>query len=343
MEQTTLRDIAEKLNISITTVSKALKGYKDVSPKTRKKVLEIAESLNYKPNSFAVNLRTKESRIIGVIIPDVVHHFFSTVVNGIIELAEKKGYLVIVLQSNESYELEKKQIDLLIDKRVDGIIISLANKTDDFKHLLEVIDRKIPLVMFDKIAKVVPCSKVVIDDRKAAYIATSHLLKNGCKRIAHFRGTLIPQNAIDRFLGYKQALKDYNIPYDPSIVYECPAVDFEDGIRNAEKLLQDHTDIDGLFTGADQVAVGAIKVFNEKGIKMPQDIALIGFSNWFVSSAITPTLSTVDQPGFKMGKKAFKLLLKELNAGKQKTAIKHKTVVLPTALITRDSTNNTII
>lgn len=204
MKPVTLKQIAEQLNISVTTVSKALKDYSDISPKTKVLVKEFAKTLNYKPNTFAVNLRTKESKTIGLIIPVIVHHFFSNVIRGIISQAEKKGYLVIILQSNESYELEKKQIDLLMSQRVDGILISLANGTANFSHLNEVIAQDKPLVMFDKIAKIVKCSKIIIDDRKAAYIATQHLIDTGCKRIAHFRGALLPQNSIDRFLGYKK-------------------------------------------------------------------------------------------------------------------------------------------
>ena len=158
----TLKDIAEKLNISITTVSKALKDYPDVSKKTKRLVKETASLLNYKPNSFAVNLRTKESKTIGLIIPEIVHHFFSSVINGIINQAEKKGYLVIILQSNESYELEKKQIDLLLAKRVDGILISLANESTDYSHLNEILNQNVPLVMFDKIAKLVNLRKNII-------------------------------------------------------------------------------------------------------------------------------------------------------------------------------------
>ena len=172
----TLKEIAEKLGISVTTVSKALKEYPDVSKRTRKLVRETASMLNYKPNSFAVNLRTKESKTIGLIIPEIVHHFFSSVIKGIISQAEKKGYLVITLQSNESYELEKKQIDLLISKRVDGILISLANGTGDYKHLTEIIENDTPLVMFDKIAKVVKCSKVIIDDFRKASLESYDLI-----------------------------------------------------------------------------------------------------------------------------------------------------------------------
>lgn len=336
----TLKQIAEELGISITTVSKALKDYPDVSKKTRKLVRETASMLNYKPNSFAVNLRTKESKTIGLIIPEIVHHFFSSVIKGIISQAEKKGYLVITLQSNESYELEKKQIGLLLNKRVDGILISLANGTADYKHILEVLNQEIPIVMFDKIAKVIECSKVIIDDRKAAYKATQYLIDIGCKRIAHFRGPLLPQNSIDRFLGYKQALTDNNIIYDSSLVYLLNNMSFEEGKKNAKQLLKDHKDVDGVFINTDLVAIGAMTLFLEKGIKIPEQINIVGFSNWFMSSVISPSLTTVDQPGFAMGKKAFKILYKEMVAKKKNKKLEYKQVVLDTELVIRDSTKN---
>ena len=338
----TLKQIAEVLGISITTVSKALKEYPDVSKKTRKLVRETAAMLNYKPNSFAVNLRTKESKTIGLIIPEIMHHFFSSVVKGIIYQAEKKGYLVITLQSSESYDLEKKQIDLLLSKRVDGILISLANGTADYKHLTQVIENETPLVMFDKIAKVVKCSKVIIDDRKAAYKATQHLINIGCKRIAHFRGPLLPQNSIDRFLGYKQALFDYNIPYDSTLVYLLNDMSFEEGKFYANQLLKDHKNIDGIFINTDLVAIGAITEFNKQKIKVPKQINVIGFSNWFMASVISPSLTTINQPGFEMGKKAFKLLHKEINDKKKKKVISYKEVVLETDLILRESTRKRI-
>ena len=222
MKEVTLKQIAENLGISVTTVSKALKDYSDVSKKTKQLVKDEAKKLQYKPNVFAVNLRTKESKTVGLIIPEVVHHFFSSVINGIIEEAEKKGYLVIILQSNESYKLEKKQVDLLISKRVDGIMMSMANTTVDISHLQEIQRHDIPLVMFDKISKLMPCSKVVINDRKAAYDATKHLIDCGCKHIVHFRGALLPQNSIDRFLGYKKEEIKGNIVVAPPSAHGTP-------------------------------------------------------------------------------------------------------------------------
>lgn len=337
MKDTTLKEMAETLGISITTVSKALKNYPDVSEKTRKAVIALVEELNYTPNSFAVNLRTKESKTIGLIIPEVVHHFFSNVINGIIAEAEKKGYLVIILQSNESLELEKKQVALLINKRVDGIIMSLSNESNNDFHIKEILRKEIPFVQFDKISKLIPSSKVIINDQKAAMEAVQHLIDKGCKKIAHIRGPENPQNAIDRFLGYKKALEKNGIPYDSKLVYTCKNVTFEEGIKFAKQIFEEHPDVDGIFVITDLVAVGVLAYFNEQGIQVPNQIAVIGFSNWFMSQVITPKLSTVDQPSYEMGAVAFNLLLEEIICRKEGKDFSPRTIELDTSIIERDS------
>lgn len=337
MKETTLKQIAETLGISITTVSKALKNYSDVSPKTKEKVLQLAEELHYTPNSFAVNLRTKESKTIGLIIPEVVHHFFSNVVNGIIAEAEKNGYLVIILQSNESVELEKKQVALLLSKRVDGIVMSLSNESNDDEHLKEIINRKTPFVQFDKISKLLPSSKVIINDQKAASEAVQHLIDNGCKKIAHIRGPLNPQNAIDRFIGYKKALEKNGLPFDSSLVYTCKEVTFEEGLYFAKKIIEDHPEVDGVFVITDLVAVGVLTYFNEKKINVPNDIAVIGFSDWFMSKVITPKLSSVYQPSYEMGVVAFDLLLEEMISRRDEVPFNIRTIELETKVVPRES------
>ncbi len=337
MKETTLKEIAEALGISITTVSKALKNYPDVSEKTRKAVLALAEELNYTPNSFAVNLRTKESKTIGLIIPEVVHHFFSNVINGIIAEAEKNGYLVIILQSNESLELEKKQVALLVNKRVDGIIMSLSNESNNDFHIKEILRKEIPFVQFDKISKLISSSKVIINDQKAAMEAVQHLIDKGCKKIAHIRGPENPQNAIDRFIGYKKALEKNGIPYDSKLVYSCKNVTFEEGIEFAKQIVDEHPDVDGIFVITDLVAVGVLAYFNEKGIQVPNQIAVVGFSNWFMSQVITPKLSTVDQPSYEMGVAAFSLLLEEMICRKDGKVFIPRTIELETSIIERDS------
>ncbi len=339
MNSAKLIDIASALGISVTTVSKALKGYADVSETTRAKVLEMAKTMNYKPNANAVYLRTNETKTIGVIIPTMVHHFFSVVLNGILEEAENRGYLVIILQSNEKYEIEKKQLDLLLQKRVDGILISLTNETDDFKHITETIKNNTPVVLFDKIAKAVNCSKVIINDRKAAYDAVTFLIKKGYKKIAHFRGSYTPQNSIDRFLGYKKALEDNNIPYDSSLVYLCDNnADLEDGYANAKKLVDDDNGVDAVFAITDLVAIGIIKYLNQKRVKIPEEIAVFGFSNWYMSTVISPTLTSIEQPGFDIGQRAASILIDEIAEIKAKKTVTHQTIEIPTFIIEREST-----
>lgn len=339
MRTTTLKEIADQLGISITTVSKALKDYPDVSKKTKELVKNLAEKLNYVPNSFAVSLRLQKSKTIGVIIPTMVHYFFSIVIDGILKEAEKRDYMVILMQSNEDCDLEKKQINLLINKGVDGILISLTNKTNNLDHLKKVMDYGIPLILFDKIAKSINCSKVIIDDRKAAYEAVSYLIYKGYKRIAHFRGDLIPQNSIDRFLGYKKALLDHNIEFDPSLVYLCDNnSDYTDGYNNAKKLMQEHGDnVDALFTVNDLLAIGALNYFNEKQIKVPEKIALFGFSNWFMSSIITPSLSSIEQNGFKMGEKSAQIVFNEIDSKEKGIPREPQNIIIETELVIRNS------
>jgi LacI family transcriptional regulator len=339
MKPTTLKDIAQKLNISVSTVSKALKDYDDVSQATRSAVEKMVEKMNYIPNSVAVNLRTQRTKTIGVIIPTIVHQFFSKVIDGIMEEAEKHGYFVITVLSNEKLESEKKQLNLLQQKRVDGILLSLSNETYRYEHIETIIQNRTPIVMFDKISKVVNCSKVVIDDQLAAYNAVKYLIDKGYRRIAHFRGPLIPQISIDRFLGYKRALLDNGISFDSSLVYICDNNDdFNDGYGNALKLLEDHDDVDAIFTITDVVAAGLIKCLIERGIKIPENISVFGFSDWFMSSVITPTLSTIEQPGFEMGRKATEILIKEIENEKNNISYSYQNIVLPTKLIIRQST-----
>jgi LacI family transcriptional regulator len=337
MKDITLKEIAKKLGISITTVSKALKNYPDVSAETRKAVITLADQLHFIPNSFAVNLRTRESKTIGLIIPEVVHHFFSNVINGIIAEAEKNGYLVIILQSNESLELEKKQVELLINKRVDGIVMSLSNESNYDEHIQEIIRKGIPFVQFDKISKLIPSSKVIINDQRAAMEAVQHLIDKGCKKIAHIRGPINPQNAIDRFLGYKKVLEKNSITFDPALVYTCTDVTFDEGKEFGKQIHEQHPDVDGIFAITDLVAIGALAYLTENGVDVPNEIAVIGFSNWFMSQVITPKLSSVDQPSYEMGVVAFDLLLEEMICHKHELPFKTRTIELGTSIVERES------
>ncbi len=338
MSNVTLKKIAEELGISIATVSKALKGYSDVSPSTKKKVLNLAEKLHYRPNSFAQSLRNSESKIIGLIIPEIDHDFFAKIIHGVIDSAAKKGYAVIVLQSDDVYENEKEQLNLLLDKNVDGILISLSDNTTNIDHVKEVLQRDVPLVLYDKIYKLLDCSKVIINDKKAAQDATTHLIETGCKKIAYVTGNLDPQTTIDRFLGYKSAIDSSHLIYDKSLIYTTENLSFDDGYQIAGQILQDHKDIDAIFAFTDIIATGVLMKLKDLNIKIPEQVSVIGFSNWFLTNVTTPKLSTVNQPGFEMGTKAFELVFDEIQARKGTEPYEHQIVELPTELIIREST-----
>jgi len=335
----TLQQIAERLGISTATVSKALKDYPDISDKTKSEVKKLAQKLKYKPNSFAQSLRNQESKIIGLITPQIVHHFFANIILGVIKAAEEKGYLVIILQSDELYENEKRQIDLLLDKNVDGILLSLAEDTVNFEHINEIIKHGTPVVLYDKISKLIRCHKVVINDRKAAFDATKYLIDSGCKRIAHIRGSLKPQTTIDRFLGYKNALESNGLVYDKSIVFEAEHLSYENGKDIGDEIFLDHEDIDGIFAFTDLLAAGVMVRLKELGKRIPEDISIIGFSNWFLTQITTPKLSTIDQPGYEMGEEVFKLLYEEIMTNKvNRSLVEYRTIEIPTKVIIREST-----
>lgn len=343
MQKVTLKNIAEKLGISVATVSKALKNYPDVNKETKEKVLSLSQSLKYKPNSFAQNLRNQESKAIGLIIPEIVHYFFSNIIEGVVASAEKEGYLVILLKSDESFAHEKKLLELLVRKNVDGILLSLSGHTIRFDHIKEIINLGIPVVLYDRISKSLNCSKVLINDINAAFNATEYLIKTGCKKIAHISGELKPQTTIDRFIGYKKALEKNNIPYDKSLVYLSENLSFEDGCNLAEKIISDHPDLDGVFVLTDLLAAGVLNKFSELKINVPNQVSVMGFSNWFLSLITTPRLSTINQPGKEMGEKAFNLLFEEIKILKEGKPFEPKIIEIATQVIVRDSTKKIVL
>ena len=340
MKKTTLKEIAKVLNLSIATVSKSLKDYPDVSQATKNKVLAYVEEVGFTPNIFAQSLKGKATKTIGVIIPNMVHYFFSSVLDAILKEAEKRNYLVITLQTNENLELETKQVNLLLDKGVDGVVMSLSNSSDsNLAHLEKILNYNTPLVLFDKITKFIDCSKVVIDDINASYDAVSYLIKKGYHRIAYFRGDLNPQNSIDRFTGYKRALREHGVEFDPDLVFLTPNANFNEGYKNAQLLIENYKDkVDAIYAITDLAAIGAISYLNEKKIKIPDEVAVFGFSNWFMSSVITPKLSTLDQNAYEMGKCTAEILFEEIEAKFNKKIIKPRKVVIDTKMMIREST-----
>ncbi|MFD0861000.1 LacI family DNA-binding transcriptional regulator [Sungkyunkwania multivorans] len=338
MSNVTLKDIAEILGVSVTTVSKALKDYKDVKKETREAVRLLAEKLNYKPNPLALNLRNKESKTIGVIIPRIDHNFYSNVLNGIIEEAESRGYLVIILFSGDSAKLEKEQVELLKDKRVDGVLVAVATEAKEVDHLKELMRNNIPLVLFDKVVEDLKCSKVSIDDEKAAFDAVTYLIDSGCGHIAHLRGPLPTETYTNRYLGYKKAVEAAEIQFDPSLVYVSEELSFEDGYDLAKKVMSEHPEVDAIFAMTDLVAMGCLAFCKDEGIKVPEQVSIMGFSNWFMSRNSSPKLSTVDQPITLLGKEATSILINEIKEKKEDSRSLYRSVKLPTKVIARETT-----
>lgn len=338
--RTTLKDIAEELGITVTSVSKALKDYPDISVETKKAVKKLAKKLNYQPDSRAIAMKRNKSNIIGVIIPEIVHFFFSNVIQGIMSYCDQKGYQVLIALSNNQKSLEKKQVNLMFNTRVDGLIASLANESATAKHFKILKEYNIPLVLFDKIDERFECNKVKIDDRFGAFLATEHLIAKGCKRLAHIRGPQHPLNAKERYNGFCDALKKHNLELDPALIKICEKVTLSEGYDFAKELLALDNPPDGIFTVTDQVGVGVIKAAQEMNLKIPEQLKVVGFSDSQIAQVVKPSLSTIHQPGYEIGETAARLLIEEIETREadSESPVGFKQITLDTYLIAREST-----
>lgn len=336
--QVTIKDIARELNISPSTVSRALKDHPDISVDTKKAVNALAEKLNYQPNIVALSLRQKKTNTIGVIIPEVVHFFFSTVISGIEDVAYQAGYNVILAQSNESYAREVAHVKTLFNSRVDGMLLSLSRETANFDHVESIISKGVPIVFYDRMYNSPTSSKVIVDDYAGAKEAVNHLITEGCKNIVHLVGAPNLIISADRLRGYKDALKENKMEIKDSLILSCDTGTFEEGKSVTQKLLASGTKFDAIFANNDPMAMGATMAIKEKGLKIPQDIAIVGFSNWFFGELMDPSLTTIDQPGFEMGQEAARLLIKQIDM-KEKDQYEpiEEIKVLKTRLVIRNS------
>ncbi|WP_375581363.1 LacI family DNA-binding transcriptional regulator [Marivirga tractuosa] len=333
-----LKDLAKELGLSIPSVSRALNDKPDISFETKRKVFELAEKLHYQRNQFAINFKNQQSFIIGVIIPKIVHHFFSNIISGIINEAEKYGYNVMLFQSNESFESELKGVKTFQKSMIDGLIISLSDNTQDVEHLKHLQDHDVPVILIDRITQEIDAAKIICDDYNGAYIATEHLISIGKSKIAHITGSLTPHTTKERLRGYQKALTDHQKTFNEHYVINCNLESRSEGYKATIKLLSEKEIPDGIFCATDITAVGAIEAIKENGLLIPDDIAVIGFSNWEISSVVEPALSSISQPDYEMGKKAIELLIEELSLKRENKTIKHKTHIMKTALIKREST-----
>ncbi len=318
----TIHDISKALNIDSSTVSRALNDSPRVSEKTKERILAKASELGYQRNSLASNLRTNKTYTIGVVVPRLSRNFFSNVISGIEETAYEKGYSVIICQSLESLEREKKIMATLFSNRVDGILISTSMQTESLDHLRPYLNHGGSIVFYDRPRYFEGCTSISINDYKASFKATEHLIQNGCKRIVHFAGPQLVDLYKNRKQGYLDALQKYNIQFDASLIIESKLSE-ADGIASTKRALE-LGNIDGIYSSNDTAAIGAIKHLKMEGINIPNDIAVVGFNNDPISSVIEPSLTTINQPDFDMGKMASHMLISQIE---DKTKVKDSQVL----------------
>ncbi len=334
LHQVTIKDIAKILGISISTVSRALKSHPDISIETRNQVKELAKKLNYEPNALAMNLRRNKTNTLGVIIPEIVHHFFSSVISGIEDIAYDRGYNVMVCQSNELYDREVINAQALLANRVDGVLISVSKTTFEFDHFRHFANQGIPMVFFDRICPDVISDRVITNDEGGAFLATEHLISIGCKKIAHFSA---PQNLMigqGRLAGYQRALKQYQFEFDPSLVLQCDTREL--AIEKTERFMNDNPDVDGVFAANDSTAIAAMQIIQKMGKNVPDNVSLVGFGDGPNALIAWPPLTTVEQKGYEMGAEAIKLLIHKIENDTPTDS--YQTKVLTPSLIIREST-----
>ncbi len=332
----TIKDLAERLNLSVSTISRALSNHPSISAKTTQEVWNLASQLGYFPNNVASNLRKQKTNMIGVIVPRIDIYFHSRVISGIEDVAYKKGYNVTIYQSMDSFEREVAITRILRTNMVAGVIACLSMETISCDHFDEFNHFKVPLVLYDRVGEVPSASKVIIDDLQAAYKATDYLIKTGCNRIAHIAGCQTTGIFQSRFEGYQLALSRNGLPYNPALVCQAEDLTFEEGARCARKLMKLTERPDGLFCANDYTAIGAIQTIKKMNLNVPKDVAVAGFSNYPVATIIEPSLTTIDDRAFDMGKAAIKLLIRQIE--ERNAFIDSETIVIKTDLIVRDST-----
>ena len=331
----TIQDLADELKLTTATVSRALNNHPRISESTRKSVMALAEKMNYRRNRIASSLRSGKTHTIGVIIPSAQINFFGSVVHGIESIANSNGYNILLYQSNESTEYEQKAIETFMDVRVDGVLASIAKDTQDLSHYIELKKKGIPLVFFDRTKDMINIPSVIVDDYKGAYIATEHLLQQGYSRIAHITGQLHLKIFKDRLNGYKAALHATGVPIDEALIYNGN-VSIQAGKDAMDYYMNLENPPDGIFAVEDFTALGVIKAAKEKGIKIPEQLGVIGFANESFDEHITPSLSSIDQQTVQMGREAFKLLL-ELIYNKEEHDLKTTNIMLEPVACFRQS------
>ncbi|WP_228852152.1 LacI family DNA-binding transcriptional regulator [Aegicerativicinus sediminis] len=331
----TIYDIAEKLNLSSSTISRALKNHHSIGAKTIKKVQKTAKEMGYTPNIFAASLRSNQTKTIGVLMSRINRPFISTLISGIEDHAQKKGYNILIAQSNDSFKNEVEMANALYNSRVSGVICSLAMETVNTDHFKQFQDKNIPVVFVDRTPASINTYKVMIDNYSAGYNATKHLILQGCERIAHFAGSQHRMIYSERRRGYIAALQDHGITIDEKLIIYFNSLSHEEGVKATKKLLKSSNPPDGIFTANDTTGVSVIQTAKKMGVKVPEELAVIGFNNDPISSIIDPGLSTITHPAFQMGQTCADQIIHHLeeNSDDQLTSV----TFLKTEVLVRES------
>ncbi len=332
----TIHDIARKLRVSASTVSRALNDNPRISKATKEKIKALALKLGYQPNTIASNLRTQKTHTIGIVVPLINRHFFSTFISGVEDVAFEAGYNVIISQSKDLLLKEKQIVNSMFSNRVDGLITSLSMQTNDFDHFKMFTNKNIPLIFFDRIAPQLEANKIIVDDFACGYSATQHLIDKGYQRIAHLAGPTVLNTYHDRMEGYKSALKKNHLPAEDDLII-CNRLTRMDGQEAIKQLLALKNPPDAVFCGNDTSALSMIVYLKSQGIRIPEDFGIVGFSNEPFSEVVTPSISTLKQPAQEMGRKAAELIINEIeNKALPRT---YQTITMPTELIIRESSS----
>ncbi|MBC6991901.1 LacI family DNA-binding transcriptional regulator [Hymenobacter sp. BT491] len=328
-------DIARQLGLSVSTVSRALAGHKDISEATKVRVRQLAQELNYLPNHMAAALRKGHSKTLGVIVPHIKGYFFPAVMNGIEKVASQAGFNVVLCQSNEDLQREQRNIETLLAAQVEGILVSLSATTEgQLQHFEQARHSGTPLVFFDRVPDWPNSTAVILDDFQGAYRAVTHLIEQGCTRIAHLAGPQHLNTSRNRYRGYAEALQAHGIPVEEELVYALPALNNESGRAGMEQLLRLPTRPDGVFAAYAIPTIGALEVLEEKSLRVPQDVAIACFSNDPFTNMTRPRLTAVDQRAEQMGETAVRLLLQLLKRGPEYTP---PHIILKPELLIRES------
>lgn len=326
-----LKDLATELGVSVSTVSRALKNSPEIGEEMRNRIRTLAQERNYRANPFALSLLKNSVRIIGIIVPDIVTHFYSSIISGISDMARTNGYSAIITSSYEQYELEKQSVEDLVNIRVEGIIACLSQETTDYSHFEVLKEQNIPLVFFDRVCLTDSFPSVVTNNTESAQAATEHLLSIGAKRIGFIGGANHLDIVRQRKHGYLEALRAHRIPIEKELVF-CKRIGFEAGYEGACKLLALSRPPDAILAMTDTLAFGAMKAIKERGLRIPQDVALIGYTDEEHSNYVEPTLTAITHQTYRMGEAACSLLIKRLNGH----LLPHQ-VVVPAVLSVRQS------